>query len=84
MRAVRPGLHERVHVVGVDEPRARQVEHLVADGDADVELRFARAAKASEREVLDRKIRRRIVGRGDPARQRRVVRLVELWHRVLR
>jgi hypothetical protein len=58
---------------------AVQVQHLVADGDADAPG-LAVAAKAPERQVLDRKVGVGRVGRGDPAAQRRVVRGVEFTH----
>jgi len=69
-------LHQPVHLVRVDQLCASQVEDLVADRDTDPIRRFSSAPEASERKVLDRKVGRRIVGRLDPARQRRIVRSV--------
>jgi hypothetical protein len=61
-----PALHLSRPRAGVR--RERQVEHLIADRDATAQ-RFARALrpKAPERQVLQRKISSRGVGRVDPA-----------------
>ena len=72
-RGSRGELHQPVHVVGVDQLRAAQVEHLVADRDADPPVHVVGAPEAPERQVLDREVGRRVVGRFEPARQRRVV-----------
>jgi hypothetical protein len=73
--------HQRIHVVGVDHAGGLQVEHLVADGDADAEgFAAARGAEAAERQVLDREVGAGFVGRGDPAAQLRVMGGVQCGH----
>ena len=70
-------LHQPVHLVGVDQLGAAQVEDLVADRDADPPVHVVGTPEASERQVLDREVGRRIVGRVEPAAQQRVVGRVE-------
>jgi len=66
---------------GAGIARGMKVDNLVADRHADAE-RLARVApaKRAERQVLDRKVRRRIVGGIHPARERHVVRFVQGEH----
>ncbi|MDT4838898.1 hypothetical protein FQZ97_726710 [compost metagenome] len=59
----------------------REVEHLVADGHATAKrLGAAGAAEHRIRQVLDRKVAARGVGRSDPAAGAGVVRVVEFDH----
>ncbi len=75
------GVHQRVHVVGIDQACRLQVEHLVADGHPDAKsLAAARRAKAAEGQVLDRKVAAGFIGRGNPAAQLRVMGGVECGH----
>src|SRR5579862_611172 len=76
------GSREQVRHVGAPEKaRLCEREHLIADGNSDSpRTRGTRLAKTSERQVLDRKIARRIIGRLDPARECRIVGGVRLPH----
>ncbi len=69
--------HQAVHLVRLHQAGAAQVEHLVADGHADAPVEVAGFAKAPERQVLDREVGGRVVGRLDPAGERRIVGLVD-------
>ena len=76
-RAAGSRAHELVHVLGGEQPALAPRRDLIADRNADAIPRLARTAKAAERQVLDRKVGRRVVGGVDPACKRRVVRVVE-------
>ena len=54
-----------------------KVEHLVADRHADAWVGIGLGAEDAERQVLDRKIRIRIVGGFNKAAARRIMGLVE-------
>ena len=78
----RPRLHRDIHQrpeLGkhASAHRGDAVEHLVTDRDTDARPFFEIAPKNAEWQVLDRKIRGRIVGAPDPRAQRGVVRLVQ-------
>ena len=71
-------------VPGAIDRRAGEIQHLIADGDADApRLPAAGAAEAPVRQILEREIRVGTVGRFDPAAQCRVVRAVERDHAAL-
>ena len=71
-------LHQLVHVGMIHQACGAQVQHLVADRDAQAPGGFASQAKAPERQVLDRKVGARVIGRFHPAAQRRIVGCVEV------
>ena len=72
----RARLNERDHVVALDELSALEGEDLIADRDTDAPPRFVRATKAS-RTAGSGSESRRVVGRFDSARQRRIMPLVQ-------
>jgi hypothetical protein len=61
----------------VDHAGGAQVEDAVADRHADAWRRVAGSVEAAERQVLDREVAARLVGRGDPAAQQGIVGGVE-------
>ena len=65
------------HVGMVDQAGGAQVQHLVADGNADAPAILGMGAEAAERQVLQGEVAAGDMGAGHPAAQRGVVGLVE-------
>ena len=76
-----PETHARARALGVEcfdpagDPRTQDVAATLLE----LRERKGLTAEAAEGQILDRKIRRGTVGRFDPACQRRIVRLIEMY-----